>query len=98
MEQVKVNKITDIPDIEKFLNKEFSFQCYWVGDNTWTFHNLNISLTVICDNFDVFRETELTEIITHSGLLFVDWCVCDGDNNITSWYVWKKGDSTSNNQ
>lgn len=81
MEVLDVKNIMDIPEIEDYLSKEFTLDCYDSEDNIQCYtypltETTAINLEIISDEPLICGIQELAEILTQEPIYYVGWATC----------------------
>lgn len=102
METLDVNKITDIPGIERYLSYEFELVIYERSDKTAIYRcyleNLHeIKVEIITDETLILGNEQLVDIMVHyDGLIgYFFWVVKDDLGNTISAYHYRPNVSES---
>jgi len=77
---IDVKQIKDIPDIESYMEKEFTFGCYDFGDGIRSYYlDLNegsqVELLVISDDKYIFGKDSLKDILKQDNITYLSWNV-----------------------
>jgi hypothetical protein len=90
-EPIDIKKITDIPEIENYLEYLFQLKIYERGDKTIIYechlNNLHrIEIDMISDESLIEGELELVQILTHYEIAYFHWILFDDlDNKIQDY-------------
>ena len=92
---IDVKKIEDIPRIEDFINLQFELDLYDIDNKICCYSSMydedtHARLDIIVKNAECIEGSIiLADLIVLEGVVFFDWIICDGMDNLISRHCYR---------